>query len=215
MALATRTKAFAARAVAPAAPARALRMVVRASAQKQQQAAAPSFQLPAAVGPALATVVANAILALPSFADSGKLFDFNLTLPVMAAEILLLMVFLEKAWFTPVGKVLDERDAMLRGQLSSVKGNADELGKLTSEAEELVRAARSEVSSMVNGQKSAKQAELDKLYNDAKAKITRETEGAIAAMEKESEALLKSLDAQAEKISDEVLRRVLPEGVRV
>jgi hypothetical protein len=72
MALATRTKAFAARAVAPAAPARALRMVVRASAQKQQQPAARSFELPSAVRPVLATVVANAIMALPSLADSGK-----------------------------------------------------------------------------------------------------------------------------------------------
>jgi hypothetical protein len=36
-----------------------------------------------------------------------------------------------------------------------------------------------------------------------------------AAMEKESEGLLKSLDAQAEKISDQVLKRVLPEGVKV
>jgi F-type H+-transporting ATPase subunit b len=133
----------------------------------------------------------------------------------MAGEILLLMVFLDKTWFGPVGKVLDERDATLRGQLSSVKGNADELNKLTKEAEELVRAARGEVSAMVMGKKNEKQAELDKLYNDAKSKITRETESAIATMEKESEALLKSLDAQAEKISSEVLRRVLPEGVKI
>lgn len=125
------------------------------------------------------------------------------------------MVFLDKFWFGPVGKVLDERDATLRNQLTSVKGNADELASLTKEAEDIVRAARAEVSAMVLGQKNAKQAELDKLYNDAKAKITRETEGAIAAMEKESEALLKSLDAQAEKISSEVLRRVLPEGVKI
>lgn len=125
------------------------------------------------------------------------------------------MVFLDKTWFGPVGKVLDERDATLRSQLTSVKGNADELNKLTSEAEEIVRAARAEVSAMVMSQKNAKQSELDKLYNEAKAKITRETESAIAAMEKESEALLKSLDAQAEKISSEVLRRVLPEGVKI
>ena len=39
--------------------------------------------------------------------------------------------------------------------------------------------------------------------------------GIKTAMEKESEGLLKSLDAQAEKISDQVLRRVLPEGVKV
>jgi len=68
---------------------------------------------------------------------------------------------------------------------------------------------------MVNSKKNEKQTELDKIYADAKAKVTRETESAIAAMEKESEGLLKSLDAQAEKISDQVLRRVLPEGVKV
>lgn len=157
---------------------------------------------------------------------------------------------------------------------------------------------------MVNKQKGEKQSELDKIYADAKAKVTRETESAIAGgwgclllmllmpfcvspalvaaasraaayqqcpsagsrltccgdvaawggggvqlpvpsgvmcvgqldlcsladvvavlccallcvttvMEKESEGLLKSLDAQAEKISDQVLKRVLPEGVKV
>jgi F-type H+-transporting ATPase subunit b len=171
--------------------------------------------MPAIVKPAIATAVANVIMALPAAAESGKLFDFNLTLPVMAGEILLLMVFLEKFWFTPVGKVLDERDALLRSQLSTVKDGSGELEKLTKEAEELVRAARSEVSSLVNKQKSSKQAELDKLYAEAKAKVTTETEAAIAAMEKESEALLSTLDAQAEKIAEQVLKRVLPEGVKV
>lgn len=202
-----RTRCFAgAKPVARATPARAVRMVVRASSKPE---------MPAIVKPAIATAVANVIMALPAAAESGKLFDFNLTLPVMAGEILLLMVFLEKFWFTPVGKVLDQRDALLREQLSTVKDGSSELDKLTKEAEDLVRAARAEVSSMVNQQKSSKQAELDKLYAEAKAKVTSETESAIAVMEKESEALLASLDAQAEKITDQVLKRVLPEGVKV
>jgi F-type H+-transporting ATPase subunit b len=54
------------------------------------------FQIPA---------VANVIMAMPAAAEAGKLFDFNLTLPIMAGEILLLMVFLDKFWFGPVGKV--------------------------------------------------------------------------------------------------------------
>jgi hypothetical protein len=49
--------------------------------------------------------VANVIMAMPAAAEAGKLFDFNLTLPIMAGEILLLMVFLDKFWFGPVGKV--------------------------------------------------------------------------------------------------------------
>ncbi len=56
------------------------------------------MQLPALAKPAFATAVANVLMALPAAAEAGKLFDFNLTLPVMAGEILLLMVFLDKFW---------------------------------------------------------------------------------------------------------------------
>lgn len=50
----------------------------------------------------------------------------------MAGELLLLMVFLDKFWFGPVGKVLDERDATLRSQLGTVKDGSSELTRLTS-----------------------------------------------------------------------------------
>jgi hypothetical protein len=39
----------------------------------------------------------------------------------MTGQFLLLMVFLDKFWFTPVGKVLDERDGYIREQLQKFK----------------------------------------------------------------------------------------------
>jgi len=39
-------------------------------------------------------------------------------------------VFLDKAWFGPVGKQLEDRDAYLRDKLSSVKGDSGELNRL-------------------------------------------------------------------------------------
>ena len=56
------------------------------------------------------------------------LADFNATLPVMVGEFLLLMVFLDKFWFGPVGAVLDARDKELRGKLALVKDNGAEVG---------------------------------------------------------------------------------------
>ncbi|GFR45823.1 hypothetical protein Agub_g7279 [Astrephomene gubernaculifera] len=201
-------QAFGARsAVKPAA--RPLRLVVRAQASKPSQ---PLAQL---AKPALTAFVANALMAMPAAAEAGKIFDFNATLPVMAGEFLLLMVFLEKTWFTPVGKVLDERDNQIRSKLGSVKDNTGDVEKLVMEAESILKSARGEVSSMINSKKNAKQAELDKAYNEAKAKITAEVESAIAGLEKESAGMLKTLDAQVDKISAEVLKRVLPEGVKV
>jgi hypothetical protein len=52
----------------------------------------------------------------------------------VAGELLLLMVFLDKFWFGPVGKVLDERDATLRSQLGTVKDGSSELTRLTAGA---------------------------------------------------------------------------------
>lgn len=87
-------------------------------------------QLPAFVKPAALTALANVLATLPAHAEAGKIFDFNLTGPIMATQFLLLMVFLDKTWFGPVGKVLDERDSQLRKQLGSVRDNSSDVGKL-------------------------------------------------------------------------------------
>merc|ERR1712087_92196 len=79
---------------------------------------------------------------VPAIAESGKIFDFNLTLPIQMFNLIALTLFLDKTWFGPVGKVLDKRDEMIRSRLMGAKGNADEVDRLTKEAEELVKNAR-------------------------------------------------------------------------
>ena len=101
---------------------RAVRLVVRAQKPVVEQ-------LQSVARPALVTAVANIIMAMPAAAEAGKIFDFNLTLPVMAGQFLALMFFLDKFWFGPVGKVLDERDATLRSKLEAVKDNSADLLK--------------------------------------------------------------------------------------
>merc|ERR1712205_268225 len=85
-------------------------------------------------------VVANVLFAMP--AHAGKVFDFNATLPIMAAQFLILMVFLEKTWFGPVGNILDERDAKIRVRLASAKSGSDDLESLQNEADMLIKEAR-------------------------------------------------------------------------
>lgn len=57
----------------------------------------------------------------------------------MAGQFLLLMVFLDKTWFSPVGKVLDERDALIRSKLGSVKDNTGDVDKMAAEAQEILK----------------------------------------------------------------------------
>ena len=88
-------------------------------------------ELSKAVKPTVATMFTNAVIALPSLAgEPGKIFDFNLTLPIIASEFLLLMVILDKTVFGPVGKALDDRDALIRSQLAAVGDNSTEVANL-------------------------------------------------------------------------------------
>jgi F0F1-type ATP synthase membrane subunit b/b' len=113
-----------------------------------------------AIKPASTVAVANLIMASPAFAE-GKLFDFNLTLPVMAGQFLLLMVFLDKTWFTPVGKVLDERDELIRSKLASVQGDSGKIAEMQAEAERVLKEARDAATAAVNEAKATTQAEQD------------------------------------------------------
>lgn len=110
--------------------------------------------------PVSTVVVTNLLMASPAFA-AGKLFDFGLTLPIMAGQFLLLMVFLDKTWFTPVGKVLDERDELIRSKLASVQGDSSKLAQMQEEAEAILREARNAATAAVNEARTTTQAEQD------------------------------------------------------
>merc|ERR1711907_99202 len=111
-----------------------------------------------------------AMFPMPAHA-SGKVFDFNATLPAMALQFLLLMVFLDKTWFGPVGKILDERDIKIQTRLSSVKSGDDKLKALADEAENLLKAARTEAQTKIADAKSKAAAKAAADLASEKSKI--------------------------------------------
>lgn len=117
------------------------------------------FEIPSIVRPATVAAISNLLMALPAHAEAGKIFDFNLTLPIMAGQFLLLMVFLDKFWFGPVGKLLDERDELLRSKLASVKEGGNEIGDLQAEAERILQEARTSAAKLIQDTKAATNAE--------------------------------------------------------
>merc|ERR1712050_650868 len=66
------------------------------------------------------------------------------TLPAMAIQFLLLMVFLDKNWFGPIGKVIDDRNDKIRTSMKSAKAGGEQLDELEKEAEKLLKDARVE-----------------------------------------------------------------------
>ncbi|XP_043724898.1 ATP synthase subunit b', chloroplastic [Telopea speciosissima] len=159
--------------------------------------------------------IAAAVLAMPppSMAvemEKAALFDFNLTLPIIMTEFLVLMVALDKIYFTPLGKFMDERDAAIKEKLSSVKDTSTEVKQLEEQAAAVMKAARAEISAALNKMKKETTIEVEEKLAEGRKKVEAELAEALGNLEKQKEETIKALDSQIAALSDEIVKKVLP-----
>lgn len=156
----------------------------------------------------LAATVSNVLLAAP--AEAGVLFDFNLTLPIIAGQFLALMFILDKLIYTPVGDVIDKRDAELRTKINAVKDNSGDLSALAAEAEGYLSAARTEATDAINAAKKKTETECAEKVGAAKSKMDAELASAVNQLVAQKEDSLKNLDSAVETLSNQIVEKVLP-----
>ena len=147
------------------------------------------------------------VAALPAGAE-GKLFDFNATLPVMIGQFLILMVLLDKTWFSPVGKVLDDRDAKIRALLAGVQDNSSELSKLEEEGKTLLADARSAASELMEAAKSKAEASTAEELTQLKTKQASEMSALMAQLETDREQAQKDLEPKVQELAGEILAKL-------
>ncbi|EXB40153.1 ATP synthase subunit b' [Morus notabilis] len=160
-----------------------------------------------------ATAAATSLtLAPPSLAEEiekAALFDFNLTLPIIMVQFLILMVALDKIYFTPLGKFMDDRDAAIKEKLSGVKDTSGEVKQLEEQAAAVMRAARAEISAALNKMKKETQVEVEKKLAEGRKKVDAERQEALAQLEKQKEDTIKALDSQIDALSQDIVKKVL------
>eukprot|EP01018_Ginkgo_biloba_P015592 Gb_16254 [translate_table: standard] len=154
-------------------------------------------------------VAAAMAVPLPALAEmeKAKLFDFNLTLPIIAGEFLLLMVALDTIWFKPIGKFMDDRDEAIRQKLLSVRDNSEEIKRLQDEAEAILKAARAEVTAALNQMKKEMAVELDQKLRESRQRVEKELALALDNLERQKQETLQSLDKQIESLSEEIVSK--------
>eukprot|EP00897_Mesotaenium_endlicherianum_P000016 jgi/Mesen1/10014/ME000722S09290 len=156
-------------------------------------------------------IAMNAMLAMPALAEEkGKIFDFNLTLPIIVVEFLLLMTALDKIWFKPVAEVMDARDENIRSKLAGLRDNSGEIKALQLEAEAVLKAARFETAEELKKTKKETAAALDAQLQEAKTKVENELAAALANLESKKEDTLRGLDVQIKALSEEIISKVVP-----
>ncbi|XP_057776486.1 ATP synthase subunit b', chloroplastic [Salvia miltiorrhiza] len=185
--------------------------------QQSQPQSLPKISLPNKAQHLLSAAAAAATLTLthapPSLAadiEKAALFDFNLTLPIIAAEFLFLMFAMDKLYYSPLGKFMDERDAAIREKLSSVKDTSAEVKQLEAQGNAMMKAARAEISAALNKMKKETQVEVEAKLAEGRKKIEAELQEALASLEKQKEETIAALDSQIAALSDEIVKKVLP-----
>ncbi|ACO68480.1 H+-or Na+-translocating f-type, v-type and A-type ATPase superfamily [Micromonas commoda] len=185
----------------------------RATIPKTPRAAFSSnnkSELSKVVKPTVATILTNAVIVLPSLAgEPGKIFDFNLTLPIIASEFLLLMVILDKTVFGPVGKALDDRDALIRSQLAAVGDNSTEVANLIAEKEQVISNARAEVAKEVASTKAKIDADIAEAQAKAKADVDKQIAAALAKLEAAKAESAAQVETKAKELSDQIIKKVV------
>ena len=154
-------------------------------------------------------------LALQSVSteSEGGLFDFNATLPIMALQILLLMVVLNLIFYKPIGQVLDERDESIRKQLTEASEMLMKAESITKQYElDLAQERREAQSIIASAQKGAQEIvalEIKQAQKDTEKLVTEATNQINSQKEKALKALEEQVNTLSEQIKNKLINKQL------
>jgi F-type H+-transporting ATPase subunit b len=150
-------------------------------------------------------------LALQSVSteSEGGLFDFNATLPLMAIQILLLMLALNLIFYKPISQVLDERDESIRKQLTEASEMLMKAESITKQYElDLAQERRDAQSIIASAQKGAQEIvamEIKQAQKDTEQLVTEATN----QLNSQKEKALKALEEQVNTLSEQIKNKLI------
>ena len=140
---------------------------------------------------------------------AGGLFDFNATLPLMAIQFVLLTTILTFTFYKPVGKVLEERETLISGNLATASERLLKADTLYEQYDEQLKEARKNAQVIIlASEKEAKEIvalEIDQARKDAASLIDKTNR----ELETQKTSALEKLDSQIDELSDLIKEKLL------
>ncbi|MFN3925776.1 MAG: F0F1 ATP synthase subunit B' [Pseudanabaenaceae cyanobacterium] len=149
------------------------------------------------------------LVAAETATESGGLFNFDATLPIMAFQFLILVAVLSKLFFEPLTGAIDERNAYIREQIAQAKERLNKAQALAKSYEEAIVNARKTAQDTI----ARAQAEANKIRTqqiaEAMATAQARVAQARAEIEQQKAQAQESLRAEVEILSRDILRKLL------
>lgn len=155
------------------------------------------------------------LLAVEAVEKKGGLFDFDATLPVMAAQIVILALLLNAVFYKPIGKALDDRDEYIRSNLVGAKEQLAESQRLATQYEQDLANTRRESQAIIATAQQEAQALANAQIAQAQQEAVKQREQAQAEIAAQKEAAFASLTGDVDALSRQILEKILgPELVK-
>ena len=142
-------------------------------------------------------------------ASEGGLFDFDATLPLMAAQVVLLTYILNALFFKPVGKVVEEREDYVLTSRTEAKKKLAEVEKLETDLKNQLKVARQAAQKVI----AEAEDDSDKLYKEALSLANSEANASREKVRREidsqRESALNQLKSDADKLGDLIVQKLL------
>ena len=142
-------------------------------------------------------------------ASEGGLFDFDATLPLMAAQVVLLTYILNALFFKPVGKVVEEREDYVLTSRTEAKKKLAEVEKLETDLKNQLKGARQAAQKVI----AEAEDDSDKLYKEALSLANSEANASREKVRREidsqRESALNQLKSDADKLGDLIVQKLL------
>ena len=155
------------------------------------------------------TPLSTVLLAVESAESKGGLFDFDATLPIMAVQILILVVILNNIFFKPLTKAIDDRNDYVRTNIAEAKERLEKAESVAKQYEaELAETRKSSQALLLAAQADANKIRADKLAATLAESQAQATAAKVEIEQQKSKAM-EALDAQVDALSRQILGKLL------
>ncbi|MEB3185037.1 MAG: F0F1 ATP synthase subunit B' [Cyanobacteriota bacterium] len=149
------------------------------------------------------------LLLAEAGAPEGGLFDLDATLPLMAVQVVLLTFILNRLFFRPVGRTVEERERFITTSRAEAKQKLAQAERLEADLKEQLKDARQQAQKLVV---DAEQ-EMDRLYREALAATQAEAiatrEQARREIDAQRDAAMAQLNTDADQLGDLIVSRLM------
>jgi len=142
-------------------------------------------------------------------AREGGLFDFDLTLPLMAAQFLLLILLLNAVFYKPLTKALDERAEYIRQNLAEAREARAKSSSQSENLEQQLREARRDAQEAIAAAQAEAQQTVSENVAAAQQEVVAQREQAAQETAEQKQAALSTLEDQVSELSGQILDKLL------